>query len=380
LQGLILQSLVNDGTAQLGCSSCQRTLPLSSPSQFASFGSILVCNIVWEQAFSDSDARPANWVEFTIDHDLVIPVTRPGSTTVKTEWHLSGAIVKRGFTIDSGHYVASIRESGQWWELDDHHIRPMATIQHLFAGDRTPVLLFYTRAEWPSSQPSLLPEDEAMARYSSVSWAAQQVINTGLVTAIREDHAEAGCKYFERLAEAMISLQPPPAEQLKLCMFGTTTALTPSYIKSRLISETSWWSDALFPTVVSAAESIIEVDTNPRPAARYAESYLWNDMEPRVPNLKRSTLPFTALGQDIRWHNIITVSVIPLSPQAHFATVAIIGPSKLVVFFDGMGGSFKDSRAIEVGYPPCFMAISMLTTAIDNHQMVGHSTSSGDEK
>ena len=48
--------------------------------------------------------------------------------------------------------------------------------------------------------------------------------------------------------------------------------------------------------------------------------------------------PWETMGTDASWRSRTTVGVVSVANEAHFVTVAIFGPSKLVVVFDGAEG------------------------------------------
>ena len=59
--------------------------------------------------------------------------------------------------------------------------------------------------------------------------------------------------------------------------------------------------------------------------------------------------PWPGLGRDCSWRNRTTISVISTSFDKHFATLAIFGPQRLVVTFDGAGGKYDHKSLRNVG-------------------------------
>lgn len=59
-------------------------------------------------------------------------------------------------------------------------------------------------------------------------------------------------------------------------------------------------------------------------------------------------LPWPALGRDASWRNFISVGVINVAYQSHFVAVAIFGPARLVIPFDGFAGASDDPEMSRV--------------------------------
>jgi ubiquitin carboxyl-terminal hydrolase 48 len=55
---------------------------------------------------------------------LTVPDSSPPSSPSPLTYELSAILIHKGSTVNSGHYVAHIKDesTGQWWEFDDEHV------------------------------------------------------------------------------------------------------------------------------------------------------------------------------------------------------------------------------------------------------------------
>ncbi|ORY35080.1 hypothetical protein BCR39DRAFT_556578 [Naematelia encephala] len=114
---------------------------------------------------------------------------------------------------------------------------------------------------------------------------------------------------------------------------------------------TGWWRDdfidaVCLATVARIARSPSLREGNGNEEVRYAGQLLrYNDSTRRpmfIPWGSRPQRPWPGLGIDASWRQRTTVSVISASYQTHFVTLAIFGPKRLVIPFDGAGGAYDD--------------------------------------
>lgn len=119
----------------------------------------------------------------------------------------------------------------------------------------------------------------------------------------------------------------------------------------------SWFSISVIHSLCLAAEcrlARIEQETAggapiADPGVKYVRELLpWHMNDYGIPGplfaLKSQgvykSVPWRSLGEDASWRERVTVGVISVAFNCHFVCVAIFGPARLVVPFDGSGGSY----------------------------------------
>lgn len=131
---------------------------------------------------------------------------------------------------------------------------------------------------------------------------------------------------------------------------------------TRLRNNTSWWSSDLIGTVCRAiAEgpaAKIKAYRAEHPGyqpCRYVEGLLpWaktaTGHRPVLDAPPDGRPPWTALGPNVDWRTMTTIGVISVNWQLHFACMAVFGPQRLVVVFDGVGGRYDHPDLARVGH------------------------------
>ena len=60
------------------------------------------------------------------------------------------------------------------------------------------------------------------------------------------------------------------------------------------------------------------------------------------------SLPVEGLGEDASWRSKITLSVINSKQGKHFVLLAVFGPKRLAVVYDGLGGTVESPKVTAV--------------------------------
>jgi len=117
----------------------------------------------------------------------------------------------------------------------------------------------------------------------------------------------------------------------------------------------TWWSTAFMDAVGMLAASS-SARSPLLPDVVYLPHFLrWN----RVPvgdnfidelvtdgDVDGSSVPFPWLGMDPGWRNRVTVGAVSVKNRTHYATMVIDGPRRMVLLYDGYGGTL-DSHEVE---------------------------------
>lgn len=128
----------------------------------------------------------------------------------------------------------------------------------------------------------------------------------------------------------------------------------------------SWWTTSLIDAACITAqhrlERLSDGETRLKGSpmeVRYARNLLpWihDEYSCPVPVLQDiflspslyTSLPWPALGSDASWRRRITVAVVSVGFNTHFICLAIFGPARLVIPFDGRGGEYDCQQLKDV--------------------------------
>ncbi|EIW65834.1 hypothetical protein TREMEDRAFT_66202 [Tremella mesenterica DSM 1558] len=109
----------------------------------------------------------------------------------------------------------------------------------------------------------------------------------------------------------------------------------------RLKNRTSWWNDHLIDSLCLQALARTNRQSPPV-GGRCRVAYLFSAIE-EVRGVKPAgKKPWRILGKDSSWRDYITVGVVSVQRNTHFAALAIFGPARLVIVYDSAGGTFDD--------------------------------------
>lgn len=182
------------------------------------------------------------------------------------------------------------------------------------------------------------------------------------------------------LSESLKSVQAP-LDQPKTDLFahglvsGDHSTSVSSDDFSRFVKPTAWFSSSLCDALCTTARNRLDrldqqVAAGAVPAAasnpnvRYSFQLLpWVERKDgsafprfaeRGANRTYTSLPWPALGRDRSWRDRNTVGVINVFFNHHFACLAIFGPGRLVIPFDGYGGALDHADLRKVcSFRPC---------------------------
>lgn len=196
---------------------------------------------------------------------------------------------------------------------------------------------------------------QALNRYSQVVWAGSAT-NLDLISMLapsgRLVRPTFAPGFFATLIERLSSHQDI---NLGIRTRNTGVELSVESFR-RMITRNEWWNTSIIDSIcLSAVDKLKRSGSEWVARCRFVEFFLrWDSAgsahRPALGNDSRSRRkpPWLALGMDQSWRGVITVAVINVEYQTHFATVAIFGPARLVIPFDGFGGDADNHLLSEV--------------------------------
>ncbi|KAK8853348.1 hypothetical protein IAR55_004052 [Kwoniella newhampshirensis] len=311
---LIATALRRENPIQSFCRSCCRSSHSITNDRFTSMGSMFAINIVWSIENFDN-----------------------GPPQLKR-------LCKVGCTALDGHYAAAIQEGGNWWMIDNDQVTPVRNLQAFFEKGRLPVLLVYTVTTGDDrSPPSMLQPTQSralavevsqtaqtklseeeryfmvMERYRNVRWSDPTVVEplvSALSTETRlySDHLENFCAILKR--------DPPlPGINKKNVDCGSGVKIRRETLYDRFAHPTAWWTSTICEIIGTIAKNMIET----------------RDADPPTTGLE---VIESFCGTDGTWRTKRQCGVVYPDGSHHFFTMAVFGPDKLVVTYDGAGGLY----------------------------------------
>ncbi|KAK4688487.1 hypothetical protein P7C73_g1632, partial [Tremellales sp. Uapishka_1] len=153
---------------------------------------------------------------------------------------------------------------------------------------------------------------------------------------------------YDKIAKASLAkAKPSPGMQLG-------SGLIPTRVKKvfieaedlqRMGRPRGWWTNFMCQTICQLAGE--QVNTGrwiPPPAqiTEFKQQLFPINPETRLPDisLSREVLPWPGLGKNSNWRTRTTVTIVNSSPDSHLVTLAIFGPQRVTIVYDGAGGMY----------------------------------------
>lgn len=391
LPAMIKTALLDVGVSrQDRCAACQHLGGmLRSEAICGSLPRVLALQVVWPVLGDQVDHR----AKFEIPQKLNIDGHQA---------QLCGIICREGALLTGGHYVALVGlPDGSWWELNDNSAQQIEDPgQKAFNDTRFPTLILYQdpadhgrlnlglplKRKVPDGLTDLKSEvkgakvvgpdsalgvpavtrtrggvrnkkeiDEVMARYETIKWpTVGTMFEDRIMLGVDAEGAIAPAllsdKFFDRLSAKSTPPEYPSAkgrqEQELVFAAGPLPVSVCGIFKDRK----EWWTNFLIDTACMTGELRWR---GSQQWCRYAEDMMRLTAVGKLdlPTKKlagRSIMPrWPNLGRDSRWRERTTVGVANVS-GGHFVTIAIFGSQKLMVIYDGAGGSHDTSAVKKV--------------------------------
>lgn len=182
-------------------------------------------------------------------------------------------------------------------------------------------------------QLSLSLHDEVLARYSLVPWAdtsTRSIFDTIATSESVTTKLESAVKMLDASMSSNMSSQ-------YLNIPGISAPLVREHIQKYFHEPNAWWHTDVIDAVLEATES----QTNHTPRGYLAFLHINFDSRGApfhfVEDFTKGRRPWPCLPKD--WLSQTTAGVISSRENTHFVAVAIFGPQKLVVVYDGREGS-----------------------------------------
>ena len=180
---------------------------------------------------------------------------------------------------------------------------------------------------------SMSLHDQVLARYSLVPWAdasTRSIIDTIAQPKSVSAKLETAVKILD-----MSMLSNPSSQYLNIP--GISAPLVHAHIQKYFHEPNAWWHTDVIDAVLEATEA----QTNRMPRGHHALLHMNFDSRGApshfVEDFTKGRSPWPCLPKD--WLSQTTTGVIPSRENTHFVAVAIFGPQKLVIVYDGREGS-----------------------------------------
>ena len=184
-------------------------------------------------------------------------------------------------------------------------------------------------------QPAMSLHDQVLARYSQVTWANASTRSI-IHTVAEQETVTAKLEAAVNALEASVSLE---ANSPYMTIPGISVTFVRKNIQQYLHNPNAWWHTDMIDAVLEATEA----QTTHTP--RGYRAFLHVNFDPKskvgapctfVEDLTPRRRPWTCLPRD--WLSKTTTGVLSSKENTHFVAIAIFGPQKLVIVYDGREG------------------------------------------
>lgn len=154
---------------------------------------------------------------------------------------------------------------------------------------------------------------------------------------------------------------------------GTPSGITKEHLNKHFRDDSQWWSTITIQSILEVVNQIVRSETDGA-VFRPSQPMVWqNDFCLRnlsgvfssrpssLANIANNQCPLPSLGRDASWRKQNTISVVTPDQSNHFLTIAILGRLRLVVVYDGLGGSCDPSLIWTVRLLCIFLSDTKLT-------------------
>lgn len=178
-----------------------------------------------------------------------------------------------------------------------------------------------------------------MERYNTVRWADVSSRDSLIHTIAQPEDVKT------RLGRAVVAAKVTVSSRVP----GTTPAIIREYLPKYARDPTAWWNDQFIHVALEAVGTHTDQE-NQQPRGHLAFLHVSFDSNGAPCTFHEDTTgerrPWTCLPRD--WLSKTTAGVISSSDNTHFIAVAIFGPQKLVVVYDGAAGLYDSPGLWEV--------------------------------
>ncbi|KAK6905654.1 hypothetical protein I203_106484 [Kwoniella mangroviensis CBS 8507] len=382
----IFHSGIGSQSSMPVCSNpfCAKELKMPQKLPIVMSGNLLGVQINWNLHIDDDQPTVKNLTFPEMFSSNRIHLLNNSKVDKQNVWRLNAVICRTGSQMDHGHYLVIIKHGSDWFIIDDHRRWRVnsTSSREAFASGRYPTFLLYQsdsgsqtieqpkaedrlqssrskkRKIAPTNETNLFRQefsvDEVIDRYKSIPWMDNSDVNflmsESMLKRDENTYFSLSNGIFKHINSWIRSRKTPTngsSCRLKLLM-GTQEMESDDI--NRLCQE-RWWSSNINAIAVRAAQLYTNryfqhSEQQDRPAipfdVKFVEQLLpWYEKKPVFKPTRG--IPFPRLGKDRSWRDRVTISIINVEWQAHFATVVIFGPQKLLIPFDGAGGAYDNS-------------------------------------